>query len=128
MLPLGLLLVLAGSAVGVAVALNNLDPATLTAFGQSYDMTVLGVFLIGAVCGIAVMAGFALMVAGCLGRRDKRRKLRGRVTDVRTENEQLADENARLRAQVSDGTGTADPYPTDTTTQATRSGRHSLRR
>lgn len=125
MLVLGLLLVLAGGAVGIAVAMNNLDAATLTAFGQSYDMTVLGVFLVGALCGIAVMAGFALMVAGSLGRRDKRRVLKGRVADVRTENEKLADENARLRAQVSDGSTTADdPYPTET---STRSGRHSLR-
>ena len=128
MLALGLLLVLAGGAVGIAVALHNTDAATISAFGQSYDMTVLGVFLVGAVVGIAVMTGFSLMVAGALGRRDRHRVLKDRVVDVRTEKEQLEEENARLRAQMSDGTAArtdvaADPYPTETTT---RRGRHSV--
>ena len=117
MLPLGLLLVLAGGVAGAAVAMHNTDPATLSAFGQSHDMTVLGVFLIGAVVGIVVLAGFALMVAGAQARRDRRAS---HVADIRTENEQLADENARLRAQ------TADPYPTDTTTSTTTTGRHTV--
>jgi cell division protein FtsB len=125
MLVLGLLLVLAGGAVGIAVATHNTDAATITAFSQSYDMTVLGVFLVGAVVGIAVMTGFSLMVAGVLGRRDRHRVLSTRVDDVRTENEQLEEENARLRAAISndDSDGT-DPYPTET---ETRTGRHRVR-
>ena len=84
MLPLGLLLVLAAGTCGIAVALHNTDAATLAAFGQSYDMTVLGVFLLGTVLGVALIAGFALMIAGSLGRRDRHRALKARVRDVRT--------------------------------------------
>ena len=115
MLPLGLLLVIAAGAVGVAVAMHNTDPATLAAFGESYDMTVLGVFLIGAVTGIGVMAGFSLMIGGALSRRDRRA---AHVHDIRTENEQLADENARLRAQAN------DPYPIETS--STQTGKHTV--
>jgi hypothetical protein len=126
MLALGLLLVLAGGAVGIAVALHNTDPATITAFGQSYDMTLLGVFLVGTVVGIVVMTGFSLMIAGALGRRDRRRALNERVVDVRSEKEQLEEENARLRAQLSEGTlvDAGDPYPVEGDAQR---GRHSLR-
>lgn len=111
MLPLGLLLVIAAGTAGIAVALHNTDPATLAAFGQSWNMTTLGVFLIGAVVGIVGLAGVSLMVAGILGRRDRRVAETGR----------LADENAMLRAQVS-GTAT-DPYPTDV---SSTSGKHSV--
>ena len=126
MLPLGLLLVVAAGAVGIAIAMHNTDPATLAAFGQSYDMTTLGVFLVGAVVGIAAMTGFALMTAGALGRRDRRRVLKTRVRDAHSEKEQLAEENARLRAQVNDSTvvDSGDPYPTESDV-STRRGRHS---
>ena len=126
MLALGLLLVIAGGAVGIAVAMHNTDAATISAFSQSYDMTVLGVFLIGAVVGIVVMTGFGLMVAGVLGRRDRQRLLNDRVVDARTENEQLEEENARLRAAMTEGTAVdaGDPYPTET---ETRTGRHKVR-
>ena len=117
MLPLGLLLVIAAGAVGIAVAMHNTDPATVAAFGQSWDMTLLGVFLIGAVVGIVGMTGFALMVAGALGRRDRRT----------AERAMLAEENARLRAQVSEGipdAGVTDPYPAET---RTKTSKHSFR-
>lgn len=115
MLPLGLLLVIAAGTAGIAVALHNSDPATLAAFGQSWDMTTLGVFLVGAVVGIVGMAGVGLAVAGILGRRDRRVAETGR----------LADENARLRAQVSEGVSSAaDPYPTDV---SGKSGKHTVR-
>src|SRR3954447_25885546 len=119
MLPLGLLLVIAAGVVGVAVAMDNTDPATVAAFGQSYDMTTTGVFLAGAVVGVVLMAGFALMIAGLLGRRDRRRVARTQVRDARAENDELAEENARLRAQVVD----SDPYPTET---PTRTGKHTV--
>ncbi|MFN2538306.1 MAG: hypothetical protein ABR549_09165 [Mycobacteriales bacterium] len=118
MLPLGLLLVIAAGAAGAAVALHNTDAGTLTAFGQSYDTTVLGVFLTGAVAGLALMAGLSMMVGGAAGRRRRHAAAKAQVRDVSAENDQLADENARLRAQV------ADPYPTETTRN--RSGRHSV--
>jgi len=128
MLPLGLLLVIVAGVTGVAVAMDNTDPATLAAFGQSYSMTTAGAFLTGAVVGIVAMTGFALMIAGSLGRRDRRRVMRSQVRDVRSEKEQLAEENARLRAQVQDSTvvDAGDPYPTDGITETTR-GRHSRR-
>ena len=129
MFALGLLLVAAAGVAGIAIAMHNTDPATLAAFGETYDLTTLGVFLIGTVVGIALMTGFALMTAGSLGRRDRRREMKSRVRDVRSEKEQLADENARLRAQVSDMSDnatvvdTGDPYPTGAET--TRRGRHT---
>jgi uncharacterized integral membrane protein len=119
MIPLGLLLVIAAGVVGVAVAMDNTDPATVAAFGQSYGTTTTGVFLAGAVTGAVLMAGLALMIAGARRHRVRRRVARSEVRDARVENDQLAEENARLRAQVD-----SDPYPTETTTG---SGRHTVR-
>ena len=134
MLVLGLLLLAAGGAVAVAVALHNTDAATVTAFGSSFDTTVLGVFLAGAACGLAVMLGLALMASSARRRRVRRRTVRGELKDVRSENERLADENAELRAAVTDGRTdgrfdgrfdeAGDPYPTEKTR---RFGRHSIR-
>lgn len=129
MIPLGLLLVIAAGVVGVAVALDNTDPTTVAAFGQSYATTTAGVFLAGVVTGLVLMAGLAMMAAGGRRRRVRRRAARTQVRDVRTENEQLAEENARLRAQVDN-----DVYPTESTTSGTSgtsgtsaTGRHTVR-
>jgi membrane protein implicated in regulation of membrane protease activity len=121
---LGLLLLAAGGAVAVAVALHNTDAATLTAFGSSYDTTVLGVFLLGGACGLAVMLGLSLMAASARRRRVRRRTVRGQLKDVRTENERLAHENAELRAAMADNqtVDAGDPYPAETSTS-----RHSVR-
>src|SRR3954454_2722832 len=120
MIPLGLLLVIAAGVVGVAVALDNTDPTTVAAFGQSYDTTTTGVFLAGAVTGFVLMLGLALMTAAARRHRARRRVVRSEVRDAHSEREQLAEENARLRAQVE-----SDPYPTDTTT-TTRGGKHTV--
>lgn len=114
MLPLGLLFVLAaGVCVAAVLAADANDgAATLTAFGQSYDMTTAGVFLLGTVAGVVLLAGISLMVAGSQARRDRRRALKA--------------ENKALRAQVKDATvvDAGDPYPTEETT----SSKHSLRK
>jgi len=122
---LGLLLLAAGGAVAVAVALHNTDAATLTAFGSSFHTTLAGVFGVGAACGIAVVLGLAMMAASANRRRARRRTMRGQLRDVRTENERLADENAELRAAMVDNQtlDSGDPYPVEGDTGS----RHSLR-
>ncbi len=114
MLPLGLLLLAAAGVAGAAVLVAdaNGSAATLAAFGQTYDITTLGVFLLGTVVGIVAMTGVSLMVAGSQVRRDRRRSLKA--------------ENKALRAQVKDATvvDAGDPYPTEEPT----SSKHSLRK
>jgi uncharacterized integral membrane protein len=129
MLPLGLLLVVAAGVVGVAVVLDNTDAASVSAFGTTLDTTTAGVFVAGAVAGLALMLGLAMMSVGAHRRRTKRRAAKAQVREARTEAEVLAEENARLRAQVADSTSTTvidsgDPYPTATEAS---SGRHANR-
>ncbi|MDX6217144.1 MAG: hypothetical protein QOG99_2728 [Frankiales bacterium] len=132
MLPLGLLLVVAAGVVGVAVVLDNTDATSVSAFGTTLDTTTAGVFLAGAAAGLVLMLGLAMMSAGARRRRTKRRAAKAQVREARTEADVLAEENARLRAQVtastdstdSTVTDSGDPYPT--ATEAT-SGRHANR-
>ncbi|MCU1601583.1 MAG: hypothetical protein JWO22_2292 [Frankiales bacterium] len=113
MLPLGLLLLAAAGVAGAAVfvADSNDSAATLAAFGQSYDITTLGVFLLGTVVGIVGIVGVSLMVAGAQVRRDRRRSLKA--------------ENKALRARVKDATvvDAGDPYPSE----QTASSSHALK-
>jgi uncharacterized integral membrane protein len=126
MLPLGLLLVVAAGVVGVVVVLDNTDAVSVSAFGTTLDTTTAGVFLAGAVAGLALMLGLAMMSIGARRRRTKRRAAKAQVREARTEADVLAEENARLRAQVADGAviDSGDPYPSATEAS---SGRHANR-
>jgi uncharacterized protein HemX len=106
MVVLGLLLVLAAGALTLSVVLDNTDPVAATAFGVSLsDVSVGGLFLAGAAAGVALGLGLVMLVVGAARKRGKHVEQRRKVRTVRSENEQLAEENARLRSQV------VAPYP-----------------
>jgi hypothetical protein len=125
MLVLGLLLLVGAGVVGVTVVIDNADPVTVSAFGQSYATSTAGVFLAGVIAGLAVMAGVGLMMAGFGRSRAKGKRFKMRVHQVRAEKNELAEENARLRARIEDDTVVdgGDPYPTE---ESTVRGKHSV--
>lgn len=127
MLILGLLLLAGAGVVGTAVAMDNVDPVSVAAFGESYATTTSGVFLAGVIAGLAAMAGVGLVMAGLGRHRAKSKRFKMRVHKVRSEKDELAEENARLRARLNDETvvDAGDPYPSETeTTKVT--GKHSV--
>ncbi|MCU1596206.1 MAG: hypothetical protein JWO12_3598 [Frankiales bacterium] len=107
MVVLGLLLLLAAAGVTVAVVLDNTDPVSVSAFGSSLSNLSLGELFLGgvAVGGIAVLA-LALLVMSARRRRSRRLETKQQVRHVRTEKQQLQEENEALRAQLAD-----PPYP-----------------
>lgn len=106
MVALGLVLLVVSGALALGVVLSNTDPITASAFGVTLaDVNIGGFFLVGAATGLVFMLGLALMIAGAARRRSRRVQSKRAVKDVRTEKEQLAQENAELRERL------ADPYP-----------------
>ena len=94
------LLVLAGL-LGAGIALANRDPVEAEAFGVTLqNVSVGGLFLVGMAVGVAAMLGLGLMLLGAGRRRAKRVAVKREVRDVRGERESLAEENARLQAEL----------------------------
>ena len=118
MVALGLVILVLSGALTLGVVLSNTDPVTASAFGVSLsNVTVGGLFLVGAVAGLAFMLGLTLMSLGASRRRAKRVHAKRQVRDVRTEKEQLEHENAQLRAELA-----GEPYPADDTTDTEKHG------
>ena len=108
MVALGLVLLVLSGALTLGVVLSNTDPVSASAFGVSLsNVTVGGFFLVGAVAGLVFMLGLAMMIAGGARKRSRRVQSKRTVRDVRSEKEQLEQENADLRARL-DG-----PYPSE---------------
>ena len=107
MVVFGLLLVLAAGAVTLGIALSNTDPVAASLFGVSLDnVSVGGLFLTGVVAGAVLVLGIALLLLGGARKRSRRVKTKRTIRATRSEKEQLAEENATLRAQLT------EPYPT----------------
>lgn len=101
MVALGLVLLVLCLIVGAGVVLANPDAVTAEAFGASLpDLTVGGLFLLGAALGALAVLGLGLMLAGAARRRAKKKALKQEVHSVRNEHETLAEENARLQAEL----------------------------
>ena len=124
MVVLGLLLILVSGAVTLGVALSNTEPVSASAFGVSLsNVSVGGLFLGGVVAGFVLMLGIALLLSGAARKRTRRVAVKHEVRSTRSEKEQLAEENATLRARLADepvagsvGTQThasEEAYPTD---------------
>jgi Mg2+/citrate symporter len=125
MVALGLVLLVLSGALALGVVLSNTDPVTASAFGVTVsDVTIGGFFLVGAVTGLVFMLGLAMMLAGASRRRTRRKETRRTVKDVRTEKDQLEQENAELRERL-----TAEPYPGEASRNGTSDvpGKHSRR-
>jgi membrane protein implicated in regulation of membrane protease activity len=133
MVALGLILLVVSGAVTLGVVLSNTDATSASAFGVTLsNVSVGGLFLAGVVAGAVLMLGLSLMLAGGARKRARRVETKRTVHDVRTEKEQLEEENAELRARL-----TSDPYPPGDTSADTpytstgqpdaASGRHTRR-
>ena len=125
MVALGLVLLVLSGALGLGVVLSNTDPVSASAFGVTLsNVTIGGFFLLGAATGLIFMLGMVMMAAGASRRRARRVETKRTVSQVRTEKEQLEQENAQLRERL-----TSDPYPTESTysdaDSSTGSGRHA---
>jgi membrane protein implicated in regulation of membrane protease activity len=127
MIVLGLLLLLASGALTVDLVVKNTDPTTAAAFGQSVSNLTTGrLFLAGVVTGAIAILGLLLIAAGASRRQTRRAGLKRQVRDALGERETLAEENARLQAELdavdaSQQSGTT-AYPTDEDATAGRHG------
>lgn len=113
MVVLGLLLLIAAVAVGAAVAVANTESTSLEGFGYTLSgLTLGGIFLVGMALGALALLGLLMLLGGARRRRAKRVAQRREVESVRSEQETLAEENARLQAEL-EQTRTVSPYPSD---------------
>ena len=107
MLLIGLLLVLAAAAAGVAVVYDGAETTRVEFFGHTATMSVSAIFF----AGVATMLVFLLglwMMQGSIGRARRRRlarrearvEHRDSVRSLEEEKAQLAEENARLERQL----------------------------
>jgi membrane protein implicated in regulation of membrane protease activity len=99
---LGLILLVLCVVLGSGIVLSNTDDVPDTAaFGVSVtNVSVGGLFLLGTAVGAVAMLGLALMLIGAARKRAKKVALKREVQHVRTEQETLAEENARLQEQL----------------------------
>ncbi len=125
MVVLGLLLVILAGGLAAGVVLSNTDPVVASAFGVSLsNVSVGGLFLVGAATGLVFTLGLVIAVAGAGRRRGKRRRLKAAVADERDQREALAQQNAALQEQLGQG-GTGASSPVSSTTDAVSSPRHA---
>jgi membrane protein implicated in regulation of membrane protease activity len=103
MLALGVVLLL------LCLLLAGSDQATLEVFGVDITgFTVGGLVLLGAGLGLVAMLALVLILSGAARKRAKRNK----VKQVGRERETLAEENARLQAELQERGAHAYPEPT----------------
>ncbi len=118
MFALGLVLLVLSGVFTLGVVLSNTDPVSAAAFGVSLDNVSLGgFFLAGAIAGLVFGLALALMLAGAARKRSRRAQTKRTVKGVRSEKEDLAAENDRLRSELSsrrDVAPTTEAYPAGT--------------
>ena len=101
MVVLGLVLLVLCVVLGAGIVLSNTDPSSAEAFGVSLsNVSIGGLFLLGTAVGALAMLGLGLMLVGGARKRARKLRLKREVREVRTEQETLAEENARLQAQL----------------------------
>ena len=111
MVVLGLILLVLCAVVAVGIALANTSSTSFEAFTYTFSgLTLGGLFLLGMAIGALAMLGLALMVAGAKRKRARKVALKNEVHEVRNERETLAEENARLQAEL-EQERTAPAYP-----------------
>lgn len=111
MVAVGLVLLVLSVLVAAGIVLSNGENVQAEAFGVSMDgVSVGGLFLIGMAVGVVAMLGLGLMLLGAARRRAKRVAVNREVSSVRGERENLAEENARLQAELE--RNAASPPPT----------------
>ncbi len=120
MFALGLVLLVLSGVFTLGVVLSNTDPvaASASAFGVSItNVSIGGLFLAGAVAGLIFALALALMLAGAARKRSRRVQTKRTVKGVRSEKDELAAENERLRSELSnrsDVSPATETYPAGT--------------
>ena len=127
MIVLGIVLLLICLVVGVGAALSNPDPATLDVFGFGITgLTLGGLVLLAAGLGLLAMLAVGMILSGAARKRAKRQQ----VKQVGRERETLAEENARLQAELHEREARAYPEApvappaSGTTSTPATGGRH----
>ncbi|MDQ3503826.1 MAG: hypothetical protein M3486_09505 [Actinomycetota bacterium] len=111
MVAVGLVLLVLSVLVAAGIVLSNGENVQAEAFGVSLDgVSVGGLFLVGMAVGVVAMLGLGLMLLGAARRRAKQVAVNREVSSVRGERENLAEENARLQAELE--RNAASPPPT----------------
>ena len=101
MVALGLVLLVLCVLLAVGISLPNTETVSAEAFGVSLSNVSLGgLFLLGLATGALAMVGLGLILLGAARARAKKRAVKREVSTVRTEQESLAEENARLQAEL----------------------------
>jgi hypothetical protein len=119
---IGLLVMLACTALAADLIVESNDPASMTAFTYGFNGFETGeVFVIGAVIGVLFAVGTALLAAG-LGRMAERRRARRAADSDDYDVVSLRAENARLENELA----AERSYPTEPATTDTTTGRHRL--
>ena len=118
MFALGLVLLVLSGVFTLGVVLSNTDPVSAAAFGVTLDNVSLGgFFLAGAIAGLLFGLALALMLAGAARKRSRRVQTKRTVKGVRSEKDELAAENDRLRSELSnrrDVPPATETYPAGT--------------
>ena len=125
---LGLLLVALTGAFAAVIALNNTDAVSASALGYTIaDLSVGGLFLLGALTGLIFGLGLSMMMAGAARQRARRRGLKSQEKAVRNERETLAEENARLQQELEHERSTRVTPMNDADVYPAEGGRHAAK-
>ncbi len=101
MVLLGALLLVLCVLLGVGVYLSNPDPVAAEVFGGRLpEVSLGGLFLLGAAVGLLTLLALGMVLGGAARKRRKKAALRQEVRSARGEQETLAEQNARLQAEL----------------------------
>lgn len=124
MVVLGLILLVLCLVLGAGVALSNTDASSAEAFGVSLsNVSIGGLFLLGTAVGALAMLGLGLMLVGAARKRARKLRIKREVKEVRSEQETLTEENARLQAQL-EAERTTYPHDNAATDGSDVQGKH----
>ena len=101
MVLVGVLLLVLCAILALGIFFPNTEEAAVEAFGVSLsNVSVGGLFLAGVAVGALAMLGLGLVIMGSARKRHKKVALKREVRSARGEQETLAEENARLQAEL----------------------------
>ncbi|MDP3711677.1 MAG: hypothetical protein Q8R60_04225 [Mycobacteriales bacterium] len=119
MVVLGALLLVLAAVLLAGIVTSSTTPVDVEAFGTGLDGVSAGeLFVLGACTGALAVVGFGLLLGGLARSRARRRSAKQEVRAVRGERESLAEENARLQAELEQRERDAAAYPAGTSADA----------
>lgn len=87
--------------LGAGVYFSNPDPVVAEAFGGSLpEFSLGGLFLFGVLVGAVTLLSLGMVLGGAARKRRKKVALKREVRSARGEQETLAEQNARLQAEL----------------------------